>query len=117
MLYVESLYLAAAKGQLPELKRVIVAFGNAIAMEENLELSLQRIFGGDLMREKEIATVQASAAAAAPAAPEKSDRQIAVEALGHYRRAQESLKQGNWTAYGDALKKMEDALRKLEKGR
>jgi len=52
ILYVESLYLAAEKSQLPELKRVIVAFGNAIAMEENLELALQRIFGGELMREK-----------------------------------------------------------------
>ena len=76
-----------------------------------------RLYVDELMREKEIATVPASAAAPAPAAPEKSDRQVAVEALGHYRKAQESLKQGNWTAYGDALKKMEDALRKLEKGR
>jgi uncharacterized membrane protein (UPF0182 family) len=117
MLYVESLYLAAAKGQLPELKRVIVAFGNAIAMEENLELALQRIFGGELMREKEIATVQAAAAATAPAVREQTERQSATEALGHYRKAQEFLKQGNWAAYGEALKKMEDALRKLEKGR
>ena len=44
ILYVQPLYLAAEKGQLPELKRVIVAFGNTLAMEENLELSLQQIF-------------------------------------------------------------------------
>lgn len=117
ILYVESLYLAAAKGQLPELKRVIVAFGNAIAMEETLELALQRIFGGELMREKEIATVQAAAAATAPAVREQTGRELAAEALGHYRKAQEFMRQGNWAAYGDALKKMEESLRKLEKGK
>jgi uncharacterized membrane protein (UPF0182 family) len=117
MLYVESLYLAAAKGQLPELKRVIVAFGNAIAMEETLELALQRIFGGELMREKEIATVPAAAAATAPAVREQTGRELAAEVLGHYRKAQEFMRQGNWAAYGEALKKMEESLRKLEKGR
>ncbi len=117
ILYVESLYLAAAKGQLPELKRVIVAFGNAIAMEETLELALQRIFGGELMREKEIATVPAAAAATAPAVREQTERQMAVEALGHYRKAQEFMRQGNWSAYGDSLKKMEESLRKIENGK
>jgi len=33
----ELLYIAAEKGQLPELKRVIVGFGDRIAMEETLE--------------------------------------------------------------------------------
>ena len=64
ILYVEPLYLAAEKGSLPELKRVIVAFGNSVAMEENLELSLQQVFGGELIREKEAPRV---ASAGAPA--------------------------------------------------
>ena len=34
ILYVEPLYLSADKSQLPELKRVIVAFRNSLAMEE-----------------------------------------------------------------------------------
>ena len=51
-MYFESLYLAAEKGQLPELKRVIVAYGNSIAMEDNLETSLQRIFGAKVMKEE-----------------------------------------------------------------
>ncbi len=111
ILYVEPLYLAAEKGQLPELKRVIVAFGNSLAMEENLELSLQRIFGGELIREKEPSKVTV----AAVPQKEKSDRQIAGEAMAHYRRAQELLRQGNWGGYGEELKKMEEVLRELEK--
>ena len=111
ILYVEPLYLAAEKGQLPELKRVIVAFGNSLAMEENLELSLQRVFGGELIREKEPSKVTV----AAVPQKEKSDRQIAGEALANYRRAQELLRQGNWGGYGEELKKMEEVLRELEK--
>ena len=113
ILYVEPLYLAAEKGQLPELKRVIVSFGNAIAMEESLELALQRLFGGELMREKDLSAVPSTMVTV----KEQSDRQLAIEALTHYRKAQEFLRQGNWSAYGETLKKVEDALRKIEKGK
>ncbi|MBF8261279.1 MAG: conserved membrane protein of unknown function, partial [candidate division NC10 bacterium] len=46
LLYVQPLYLAAEKGSLPELKRIIVAHGNEIAMEETLERALTQVFGG-----------------------------------------------------------------------
>ena len=109
ILYVEPLYLAAEKGQLPELKRVIVAFGNTIAMEQNLELALQRIFGGQLMKETPLET------GTAPAAKVTTDREIALEALDHYRKAQEMLRQNNWSGYGEELRKMDTLLRSLEK--
>lgn len=111
ILYVQPLYLAAEKGQLPELKRVIVAFGNSLAMEENLELSLQRVFGGELIREKEAP----KAAGVQVPAQGQTERQMAAEALAHYRKAQEFLRQGNWTGYGEELRRLEDTLRNLEK--
>src|SRR5207245_11146149 len=47
LIYVQPLYLAAsAQGALPELRRVIVAYGNEIAMEPTLEGSLAAVFGG-----------------------------------------------------------------------
>src|SRR5207237_783571 len=48
LIYVQPLYLAAEQGALPELRRVIVAYGNQIAMEPTLEQSLSRIFAGRL---------------------------------------------------------------------
>ena len=111
ILYVEPLYLAAEKSQLPELKRVIIAFGNSLAMEENLELSLQRVFGGELIKEKEAPKM----AVAVVREKEKPDRQLAGEALVHYHRALELLRQGNWGGYGEELKKMEETLRLLER--
>ncbi|MCG6536343.1 MAG: UPF0182 family protein, partial [Syntrophales bacterium LBB04] len=111
IMYFESLYLAAEKGQLPELKRVIVAYGNSIAMEDNLETSLQRIFGAKVIKEEKYPAAETRAAPAG----EKTDRQAALDALSHYRRAQEHLKLGNWASYGEELKKMDEILRAIEK--
>ena len=112
ILYVESLYLAAENGQLPELKRVIVAYGNNIAMEETLDLALQKIFGGGPIKDKE---AQAEVKKPAAAGPEMNDRQTALEALGHFRKSQEFLRQGNWAAFGEELKKTGEILLTLEK--
>jgi len=117
ILYVGSLYLAAEKGQLPELKRVIVAYGNTIAMEENLELALQRIFGGELTKDRDTPLPGTETAQQKISAGEETDRQIGIKALDHYRKAQDFLKQGNWSAYGEELGKMAELLKKIENRR
>ncbi len=49
LIYVQPLYLVATdKGGLPELRRVIVAYGNDVVMEETLDASIQRLFSGAL---------------------------------------------------------------------
>jgi len=45
LLYIEPLYLQASGSALPELKRVIVAYGSRIAMESTLNDALAHIFG------------------------------------------------------------------------
>jgi uncharacterized membrane protein (UPF0182 family) len=109
LLYVQPLYLAAEKGSLPELKRVIVAFGNQIAMEETLEQSLQRIFTGRGVRE--------TAQALAPPEVVRGDKGLAARALEHYNRSQELLRQGNWAGYGEELRRLEALLKEMQKGR
>ncbi len=109
ILYVESLYLAAENGQLPELKRVIVAYGNNIVMEETLDDAIRKIFGGGAVKDRKESIKKPADLI------EKSDRQAALEALGHFLKAQELLKQGNWGAFGEELKKTGDILKSLEK--
>ena len=111
ILYFQSIYLAAEKGQLPELKRIVVAYGNKIVMEENLETALQRIFGGELMREK----AAVSAGGEQPAEAVRPLKQRAAEAISHYRKAQEFLRQGNWTGFGDELRQLGTVLDSLSK--
>ena len=50
LLYVEPLFLQAARGQIPELKRVIVAYGDRIVMERDLESCLAELFGRESAR-------------------------------------------------------------------
>ena len=107
LLYVQPLYLAAEQGSLPELKRVIVAFGNQIAMEGTLEQSLQRIFGG-----KPVSVQTPAPAPTQEAAKDQTDP--ARQTLEHFQRAQEFLRQGNWAGYGEELKKVEALLRQMQ---
>jgi uncharacterized membrane protein (UPF0182 family) len=109
LLYVQPLFLAAEKGSLPELKRVIVAFGNQIAMEETLEQSLQRVFGG-----KPTAEAMPTPAVVKETLAEGS---LARRALEHFSRSQEFLRQGNWAGYGEEQKKLEALLRDMQQSR
>ena len=44
-LYVEPIYLQSEQGQLPELKRVIIANGSNVVMAESVQLALQELLG------------------------------------------------------------------------
>jgi len=110
LIYVQPLYLAASEqGALPELRRVIVAYGNQIAMEATLEQSLSRIFGG----RPTTPSGGAPAAASAPADGVAGARQLGQRALEIWMRAQEALRRGDWAVYGAEQKRLEEALRAL----
>ena len=112
LLYVQPLYLAAEKGSLPELKRVIVAFGNQIAMEENLEASLLQIFGGPGKRAV-VARAEPTAPSGAAQPREVGLRGLADQAWQQYSRAQDLLRQGNFAGYGEEVKRLEGTLKAL----
>ncbi len=108
LIYVQPLYLAAAEqGALPELRRVVVAYANQIAMEPTLEQSLARIFGGR--------PTPGAAALTPPAARESVPGMapLAQRALEIWNRAQEALRRGDWSAYGSEQKQLEETLRAL----
>src|SRR3989454_5916774 len=110
LIYVQPLYLAASeRGALPELRRVIVAYGNSIAMEPTLEQSLNRIFGGRL----ETAPRAPEAGPAAPAG--RVDAAAVQRAWDAWTRSQDALRRGDWTAYGAEQKRLEDALGALRR--
>ena len=105
LLYVSPLYLRAATGQLPELKRVIAAYGDRVVMEESLGQALAALF----KESAPLAGLSSGPGGARGAGP--SDAR-AREALAHYDRAIERLKAGDWAGFGTEL----DALRPLLEG-
>jgi uncharacterized membrane protein (UPF0182 family) len=108
-LYVEPVFLQAQDGGLPELKRVIVAAGDQIAMELTLESSIAAIFGADLPPTEPEQPVPGE-----PEEPVPADIAALIkEAQQHYNRAQQYLNAGNWTGYGEELDALEAVLDRL----
>jgi uncharacterized membrane protein (UPF0182 family) len=108
LIYVQPIYLRAEGGRIPELKRVVVAYQNRVAMEETLEAGLARLFGG---------TIESAAAAPAPPPPSVGDGGVADlsrRASEHYQRAIAAQRAGDWTRYGEELARLGDVLRQLE---
>jgi uncharacterized protein len=101
ILYVSPLYLRAQSGQLPELKRVIAAYGDRVVMEETLPAALAALF-------KESAPV-AGLPAPAGSSPSGPADERARQALADYDRALDRLRAGDWAGFGAEL----DALRPL----
>ena len=117
LIYIQPLYLAAAEqGALPELRRVIVGYGNQIAMEPTLEQSLARIFG---LRAPPTAggPPAASPSGGATDTGARALRAIGRQAWEAWTRAQEALRRGDWTTYGTEQKRLEETLRGLTEER
>ncbi|MBI5136439.1 MAG: UPF0182 family protein [Nitrospirae bacterium] len=114
LLYIEPLYLAAERGSLPELRRVIVAYGNKLAMEPNLELALRAIFG------KGVPVPSGGAAPGGARPPQgiarsESMEDLAARSQDAFNRAQDASRAGDWAAYGEALKELEAALKRMNR--
>jgi len=105
ILYVQPLYLRAEGGKIPELKRVIVAYENTIAMEETLDQALSKIFGAPATPD--------GATPPDAGARDLSREELIRSARDHYERAQSALQSGNWALYGEEMKKLEEALDEL----
>ncbi len=74
-------------------------------MEENLELALQRLFGGKKAADPATGEVITDTKA--------TPGILAKEAMGIYEKATSLQRQGNWAAYGEELKKLEQILKRL----
>jgi uncharacterized membrane protein (UPF0182 family) len=104
LLYVSPLYLRAESGQLPELKRVIAAYGDRVVMEETLPAALAALFQQPIPA--------ATVARVGPSTAGSTDER-AREALGHYERAIDRLKAGDWSGFGTELEALRPLLEEL----
>jgi uncharacterized membrane protein (UPF0182 family) len=105
IVYVEPLYLRSEQGQIPELKRVIVAYGDRVAMEPTLEAAIAKVFGGAVPAPP-ASVVPPPGVTGAPR-PEAAAEPSARE---HYRAALEGLRSGDWGAFAREMQALGDAL-------
>jgi uncharacterized membrane protein (UPF0182 family) len=120
LIYIRPLYLRAAGGSIPELKRVIGAAQNQIVMEVTLDAALERMFPGGAKRprpgadavEGEGQGAAAAGAASAPGSPVLAT--LTAQAHAHYARALQAQREGNWALYGEEIKRLGEVLEKMK---
>lgn len=112
LLYIEPVYLEATNSSIPEVKRVIVAYGDRIAYEATLTEALNSMFGE-------------GSAAESPGSEEEeqkeggqkteamSQTEIIANAQEAFNKAQEAQQNGNWAKYGEYLNELEQYLTML----
>jgi len=93
-LYVEPVFLLAEGTNIPQLKRVIVSDGNHLAMEPTLTKALQVMMG------QQPATQEGG----------QPPQQPMSEAQDAFSKADQALRQGDWTAFGREWERLEGLL-------
>jgi len=118
LVYVRPLYLRSESGKIPELKRVVVAYENKIAMEETLEGAIGKIFNSvvpESQEPSETAAPGAAPSAAAEAATAGGNMRLLSDARGAYERAIQAQRQGDWAKYGEEIKRLGTILDNLNR--
>jgi uncharacterized membrane protein (UPF0182 family) len=110
LIYFQPLYLQA-QGQagLPELKRILVAFGDRIAMETTMAGALDDVFGAGAS-DRSLAAAEASTPEAATATGPPEGEAQAAERLRRaaelYSRAQQALRRGDLQEYARQIEEL-----------
>jgi uncharacterized membrane protein (UPF0182 family) len=115
LIYVQPLYLSSQSGGVPELKRVIVAYENNIAMEPTLAASLQQIFG-QAAAHLTVTDTNGTAAPLPAALPAIAGlKNLIAEANRQFELGQQELHRSNWAGYGEAMEQVRKLLGELGK--
>jgi uncharacterized membrane protein (UPF0182 family) len=103
LLYIEPIYLEATNVPIPQLKKVIVATGQNVVMEDTLDKALASLLG----------TATPSTPSGPGAPPSGNVAQLIASAKAHYDQAQKDLTNGDFVGYAQEIKIVGDILRQL----
>jgi uncharacterized membrane protein (UPF0182 family) len=92
IVYVQPLYLQSEQTSMPQLTRVVVAYGDKIAMEPTLDAALLSVFGEGAPDDTGGGPANAASA-----------REL-------YEKAVEAQRSGDWAAYGRYIDELGDVL-------
>ncbi|NLN76149.1 MAG: UPF0182 family protein [Armatimonadetes bacterium] len=122
-LYVVPVYLSSTTSgtQIPEIKRVVVALGDRVAMMPTLNDSLSTLVGQTISVPTQTGMVAGALATKAPGVTTKpaivatpDTAQLVDQANNNYAKAQEALRNGDWNEYGKRMSALEKDLKDLK---
>ena len=117
LIYVQPLYLRAEGGKIPELKRVVVAHENRVAMGETLEEGLAALFGAGAPAPAQMAARDSAVVSRPPTAAAGVSPELLRQAQQHYDRAITAQRAGDWATYGREIDQLGVVLKQLRSGR
>ena len=103
VLYAEPLYLRAEKGEIPQLRRVIVSDGANLTMDTNLERALRRLFDRPVDEKSETMLQEGVTL-----------NDFIKNAIKYYMEAKDASREGDWALYGQRLNQLEETLEILK---
>lgn len=109
LIYVEPVYLEAKEDSIPEVKRVIVVYGNRIAYEETLAEALNSMFGEGSANDNNTAASESSGESGG----QMSQAEIITKAQEAFTNAEEAQKNGDWAKYGQYINELKNYLNML----
>ena len=116
------MYLEASNSAIPEVKRVIIAYGDKIAYEATLKEALQSLFGEQAGDSYTQGIDSKGKSKNSGKNGESSDSTVDDESVASlidqankaFEDGQKALKDGNWKGYGDSMDELSDLLKKLK---
>jgi uncharacterized protein len=120
ILYVQPLFLTAEDIGIPELKRVIIVFGQDVVMENTFEEALASLFGLEPAGEGPEPEPQPTGGGKPPKGGEQPTPQVSelerlIASAGDlYDRAQDALTRGDFATYGDLIEELGTVLDRIE---
>ncbi|TMR94295.1 UPF0182 family protein [Nonomuraea basaltis] len=115
LVYIEPVYIQVAAGggqePYPILQRVLVSYGSTIGVGRTLDEALQKVFGTEQQQQQNQQQEQTT-----PNQANTALNAAIANAKKAYEDAQKALQASppDWDAYGEAQKRLEDALKTLE---
>lgn len=116
LLYIEPVYLEATNSSIPEVKRVIVVYGDRIAYEPTLAEALNSLFGEGSVQESDESGDAGGGDESAGGSEDDgqmSQSEIVTNAQEAFDNAQSAAQDGDWAAYGEYLDELEEYLNML----
>ncbi len=117
LMFVEPIYLNSTgeERNLPEVKRVIVAYGDKIVMRESLQDSLNEVFGLQKQEDKSPQDKpDEKEEGSTSAADVNVDGNLVRKANELFNNAEQAQKDGNWSEYGKFLDELKTTLKQLQ---
>ncbi|HEY3297852.1 MAG TPA: UPF0182 family protein, partial [Armatimonadota bacterium] len=118
ILYIKPIYLESTTSKIPQLKRVVVAYADRVEMADTLDAALQAVFGSDASPSPAKSATEAlsgvSTGGKPSAAISSSIQKLIDQANIEFNQAEEAQRKGDWAAYGQRQKQLQQTLQQLQ---